>query len=294
LKRIGFIGMGTMGTPMALNLLKAGFEVTVYNRSKDRLAALRDQGLTIADSLSEAVIGKEAVITMLSNDAAVKEVVTGDDGIMDYIEAPTVLVDMSTVSPETSTTLSEVAKEMGITMIDAPVSGSSNAAQGGSLVILGGGNQEVYESLKDVFAAMGKASYYFGESGSGSKAKLVINLMLGITMQGISEALVLAEKFFLDRATVVDMMQQAAVASPFLSFKKDLLLKEEFPVAFALKHMHKDLGLILEQARDNGSVLPATSAAYQSYTAAMNHQTEDVDMAAVFAELLQQSGVTKE
>ncbi|WCK55699.1 NAD(P)-dependent oxidoreductase [Aneurinibacillus sp. Ricciae_BoGa-3] len=294
MRRIGFIGMGTMGAPMALNLLKAGFEVTVYNRSLDRLAGLYDQGLMVADSLSEAVVGKDAVITMLSNDAAVKQVVTGDNGIMDYIEAPTVLVDMSTVSPDTSASISEVAKEMGITMIDAPVSGSSNAAQSGSLVILGGGNKEVYDSLKDVFAAMGKASYYFGESGSGSKAKLVINLMLGITMQGISEALVLAEKFFLDRATVLDMMQQAAVASPFLAFKKDLLLKEDFPVAFALKHMHKDLGLILEQARDNGSVLPATSAAYQSYSAAMNHQKEDVDMAAVFAELLQQSGVTKE
>ncbi|WP_027415085.1 NAD(P)-dependent oxidoreductase [Aneurinibacillus terranovensis] len=293
MKKVGFIGMGMMGAPMALNLHKAGFDVTVYNRSKERLQPLKEKGLTVAETLVDVVKEKDVVITMLSNDEAVKEVVTGDNGIIEYIEAPTILVDMSTVSPDTSIFLAGVAKEMGVTMIDAPVSGSSNAAENGTLVILGGGDKQVFESIGDVFRAMGKTTLYFGENGSGSKAKLVINLMLGITMQGISESLVLAEKFFLDRGLVLEMMQQAAVASPFLGFKKDSLLREEYPAAFALKHMHKDLGLILGQARENGSVLPATSAAYQSYTAAMNHQMEDMDMAAVFSELLQQSGVEK-
>ncbi|WP_047154436.1 NAD(P)-dependent oxidoreductase [Aneurinibacillus tyrosinisolvens] len=289
-KKIAFIGMGNMGAPMALNLHKAGFEVTVYNRSAEKVLPLKEQGLHTVGSLQDAVMHKDVVITMLSNDAAVKEVITGDEGILDYIEAPTVLVDMSTVSPDTSGELAETAAQMGITMMDAPVSGSVNAAESGNLVILAGGKKEVFESLQDIFEVVGKASYYFGNNGSGSKAKLVINLLLGTTMQGISESLVLAEKFGLERTTVLDMMQQAAVASPFLGFKRNLLLEEQYPAAFSLKHMHKDLGLILGQAREIGSVLPATSAAYQSYSAAMNHNMADMDMAAVFAELLSQSG----
>jgi 3-hydroxyisobutyrate dehydrogenase len=293
MKRIGFIGLGNMGTPMALNLHKAGFEVTVYNRTIEKARPLQEQGLQVAESLADAVRHKDVVITMLANDAVVEEILAGDEGIFDYIEAPTTLIDMSTVSPDTSRLLSDTAREMGITMVDAPVSGSVNAAESASLVILYGGPRETFDALQDVFRAMGKASLYFGENGSGSKAKLVINLLLGMTMQGIAESLVLAEKFGLDRTTVLDMMQQAAVASPFLGFKRELLLNEEYPAAFALKHMHKDIGLVLEQARKNGSILPATSAAYQSYSAAMNHEMQDMDMAAVFAELLHQSGVKK-
>ena len=289
-KRIGFIGLGNMGSPMAVNLHKAGFDVTVYNRTPDKAHALGEQGLRVAELLEDAVREKDVVITMLANDEAVEQMIVGDSSILDYIEAPTVLVDMSTISPDTSCMLANTAREMGITMVDAPVSGSTNAAESAGLVILYGGPRDIFDELADVFAAMGKASLYFGENGSGSKAKLVINLLLGMTMQGISESLVLAEKFGLERTTVLDMMQQAAVSSPFLGFKRPSLEKEDYPAAFALKHMHKDLGLVLEQARRNGSILPATAAAYQSYAAAMNHGMEEQDMAAVFAELLAQSG----
>jgi 3-hydroxyisobutyrate dehydrogenase-like beta-hydroxyacid dehydrogenase len=200
---------------------------------------------------------------------------------------------MSTVSPDTSLTLFEAMKQKHVTFIDAPVSGDSNAAKRASLVILAAGPKETVESLHELFSAMGKALYYFGENGNGSRAKLVINLMLGLTMQAIAEALVLAEKFSLDRGTILHMMQQTAVASPFLEFKKELLLKEEFPIAFALKHMQKDLGLILEQAQKTGGVLPATSAVFQTYTAARNHGMGDLDLSAVFQELLRQSGIEK-
>jgi 3-hydroxyisobutyrate dehydrogenase len=292
-KRIGFIGLGNMGVPMALNLHKAGFDVTVYNRTIEKALPLREHGLKVAELLSEAVREKDIVITMLANDQVVEEMVLGDEGILDYIEAPTILVDMSTISPDMSSMLAETTKEMGITMVDAPVSGSVNAAESANLVILFGGPKDTFDALQDVFQAMGKTSLYFGENGSGEKAKLVINLLLGMTMQGISESLVLAEKFGLDRGTVLDMMQQAAVASPFLDFKRELLVKEEYPAAFALKHMLKDLGLVLEQARKNNSVLPAASAAYQTCVSAANHGMQDMDMAAVFAELLHLSGVKK-
>lgn len=289
MKRIGFIGLGNMGSPMARNLYQAGHEVVVYNRTSDAALLLQEQGIPVVSSIADVVRGKDIVITMLANDEAVKEVILGDEGVLDYLQDPTLLVDMSTVSPDTSKELAEIAREIGITMVDAPVSGSVNAAESGNLLILVGGNRSTFEELQEVFSVLGKESIYFGENGAGSRAKLVINLLLGMTMQGISESLVLAEKFGLDRSKVLDMMQQAAVASPFLGFKRHSLINEEFPAAFALKHMHKDLGLILEQARENGSVLPATAAAYQTHMAAMNHGKGDLDMAVIFTELLDQS-----
>lgn len=290
-KRIGFIGLGNMGVPMALNLHKAGHDVTVYNRTYEKALPLTEHGLTVAKELADAVREKDAVITMLADDQAVEQMIMGDGGILEYVEAPTKLIDMSTISPDTSRMLAETAAEFGITMLDAPVSGSVNAAESATLVLLVGGAKEAFEELQDVFQAMGKASFYFGENGSGENAKLVINLLLGMTMQGISESLVLAEKLGLERGMVIEMMQQTAVATPLLGFKRELLMKEEFPAAFALKHMRKDFGLVLEQAHKSGSVLPAAAAAHQTYTAAANHGMRDMDMSAVFAELLQLSGI---
>ncbi|MFT9848128.1 NAD(P)-dependent oxidoreductase [Aneurinibacillus sp. REN35] len=290
-KKIGFIGLGNMGVPMALNLHKAGHDVTVYNRTHEKALPLMEYGLNVAQELGDAIREKDVVITMLADDQAVEKMVVGDGGILDYIEAPTKLIDMSTISPDTSRMLAETASEFGITMLDAPVSGSVNAAESANLVLLVGGNKEAFDELQDVFQAMGKASFYFGENGSGESAKLVINLLLGMTMQGISESLVLAEKLGLDRGMIIEMMQQTAVATPLLGFKRELLLKESYPASFALKHMRKDFGLVLEQAHKTGSVLPAAAAAHQSYTSASNHGMQDMDMAAVFAELLHLSGI---
>jgi len=290
MKKIGFIGLGKMGSPMARNLYQAGHEVIVYNRTPGPAQLLQEQGIQVAQRIEDVVKHKDVVITMLSNDEALEEIVLGEGGVLDYIEAPTRLVDMSTVSPDISITIANRAQEKGVTMLDAPVSGSVNAAESGNLLILVGGERQAFEELADVFAVLGKESYYFGSNGAGSRAKLVINLLLAMTMQGISESLILAEKFGLDRSQIIDMMQQSSLASPFLGFKRHSLITEDFPAAFALKHMYKDLGLILEEARKNGAVLPATSAAFQTHKAAMNHGMGDQDMAVIFAELLQQSG----
>lgn len=290
MKKIGFIGLGKMGSPMARNLYQAGHEVIVYNRTPGPAQLLQEQGIQVAQRIEDVVKHKDVVITMLSNDEALEEIVLGEGGVLDYIEAPTRLVDMSTVSPDISITIANRAQEKGVTMLDAPVSGSVNAAESGNLLILVGGERLAFEELADVFAVLGKESYYFGSNGAGSRAKLVINLLLAMTMQGISESLILAEKFGLDRSQIIDMMQQSSLASPFLGFKRHSLITEDFPAAFALKHMYKDLGLILEEARKNGAVLPATSAAFQTHKAAMNHGMGDQDMAVIFAELLQQSG----
>ncbi|RAL22681.1 NAD(P)-dependent oxidoreductase [Thermoflavimicrobium daqui] len=295
MKKIGFIGIGAMGAPMALNLHNAGFDVTVFNRTKERIVTLKEKGISIGLDIAHTVQDKDIVITMLSNDEAVKQVVLGEKGVLKHIAPTTILVDMSTVSPDTSLTIATAMKQKGVSFIDAPVSGDSNAAKRAGLVVLGGGDLQVFESLQSVFSAIGKASYYFGENGSGSRAKLVINLLMGVTMQGISEALVLAEKFNLDRKTVLQMMKQTAVASPFIGFKEELLMAEKFPIAFALKHMHKDLELILEQARktEAESALPATMATHQSYTNALNSGFGEMDVSAVFKQLLMESELVK-
>jgi 3-hydroxyisobutyrate dehydrogenase len=292
MKKIGFVGTGTMGGFMALNLFRAGFEVTAYNRTPKRLESLRANGLKVSNQLADAVAGQELVITMLSDDKAIEEVACGPNGILEFIESPTVLVNMSTVAPETSINLHARAKSVGVVAVDAPVSGSSKAAENAQLVILAGGEEDVVEALRDVFGAMSKSVYYFGEAGSGSRAKLVINLVLSLTMHAISEALVLAEKFALDRATVLDMIQRTAIASPFLAMKAPLLQNGEFPPAFALNLMHKDLRIIMEQAQKTGTVLPTGAAAFQSYTSALNHGMGDLDLAAVFDELLAASGLS--
>ncbi|WP_044642123.1 NAD(P)-dependent oxidoreductase [Risungbinella massiliensis] len=289
MRKIGFIGIGMMGEPMVLNLQNAGFHVTAYNRTKAKLTHLQSQGVHTTDCLEQAVRGKEIVILMLSDDRAVAEMWAKEDGIATYVTPGTICINMSTVSPDLTSQLAKQAEEKGIEWLDAPVSGSSNAAQSANLVILVGGKKEVYEQSKEVFQALGKASYYFGAAASGAKAKLVVNLMMGMYMQGLAESLVLAQKAGLDRSTVLEMLGDAAVGAPFLQFKKELLLDENYETMFALKHMYNDFGLILEEARKNGSVLPATSATNQAYIAAMNHGLGELDLSAIFAELMQQS-----
>lgn len=287
--KIGFIGIGMMGEPMVLNLHKAGFQVTAYNRTQAKLANLQNEGVHTTDCLEQAVRDQEIVILMLSDDQVVAEMWSKEDGIATYLTRGTICINMSTVSPNITSQLAKQAENKGVEWLDAPVSGSSNAAQTANLVILVGGKKEVYEQCKDIFQALGKASYYFGPAASGAKAKLVVNLMMGMYMQGLAESLVLAQKAGLDRSTVLEMLGDAAIGAPFLQFKKELLLEENYETMFALKHMYKDFGLILDEARKNGSVLPATSVTNQTYIAAMNHGLGELDLSAILSELMQQS-----
>lgn len=290
-KRIGFVGLGAMGRPMAHNLLKAGFPVTVYNRTPEKAQPLVEAGASLAASLAELAANNDVIITMLTDGPAVAAAVEGEDGLLAHYRPGQVHIDMSTIAPQESRQFAARARDRGVTWLDAPVSGTVKPAIDGTLVILVGGDAETFEAHRDLFAAMGKAAFHFGESGQGSVAKLVVNSMLGVQIQALSEALVLAEKAGLDRGQVLEMIGTTAVASPIVLAKAPSLLREQFPSAFALALQHKDLGLAVNLAHGVGAAMPATAATHQTFTAAKAGGLGSEDMAAIFRQLRRLAGL---
>lgn len=288
---IGWVGLGNMGIPMATNLINAGYDVTVYNRTAEKAAPLVELGAKTAASARELAEQADIVITMVSDSATVEAVMFGPDGVSEGVRAGQTVIDMSTIAPDTSRLVAARMKDKGVHFLDAPVSGSVGPAKTGTLVTLVGGDRDVYEACSPIFHVLGKASFHFGENGQGSHAKLVVNLMLGITVQGLSEALVLADKTGLDRRTILDMFAQTAIASPIVTGKSPLILDNNFEAAFSLKHMEKDFGLALDEAKKSQAALPATAASHQTYVAAKANGLGDQDLTAVLLQLMQMSGL---
>ncbi|ASS74777.1 3-hydroxyisobutyrate dehydrogenase [Tumebacillus algifaecis] len=288
---LGWIGLGNMGRPMVTNLLAAGYEVTVYNRTEATAAPFVERGAKLAASPKELAEQVDVVITMVSDSTAFHAVFEGEDGLLAGVRAGQTVIDMSTIAPETSRDAAAKLREKGGHFLDAPVSGSVKPATDGTLVILVGGERDVYEQHVPIFDVLGKKSFYFGDNGQGANAKLVINMLLGITMQGLSEALVLGAKTGLDRATLLEMVSVTACASPIIAMKTPSILEENFTAAFALKHMEKDFGLALEAAKQAEAALPATSAAHQSFIAAKANGHGDDDIAAILVQLEKMSGL---
>lgn len=280
--KIGFIGLGQMGTPLSQNLHSSGFDVTVFNRTQAKMAPFREQGIPTAKSLDEVVAHKDVLITMLADDQAVEDV---SKDIVPKADKGAVLIDMSTISPKTSEAVKQLCDEYAIGFLDAPVSGSVNAAEARQLVYLVGGDEEVYHKHQSIFDALGKAAMHFGPAGSGEKAKLVVNLLLGVTMQGLSEALLLADQTGLDRKQVLDMLQQSVVSSPLMQFKAPLFENDEYPSAFALQHMAKDLSLISHLAESSEAVLPLADTSARTFSEALDDGKGTLDMAGIIEQL---------
>src|SRR5712691_8268227 len=189
---IGFIGMGHMGSHMAPRLIRAGYHLTVYDRTREKAQAIA--GATVAETPEEAAANSDVVISILTNDAALEEVMLGPNGVLAGTHAGSVIIDMSTVSPHTSRHLFQAAREKGVAMIDAAVSGSVPQVDQGSLVIFVGGEQQTYEQCKPILDILGQSSFYMGPSGMGTTMKLVVNTLLGLGMQALAEAIALGEK----------------------------------------------------------------------------------------------------
>src|SRR5713101_6128096 len=264
---IGFIGMGHMGSHMAPRLIRAGYHLTVYDRTREKAQAIA--GATVADTPEEAASNSDVVIPIVSNDAALEEVMLGPNGVLAGTHAGSVIIDMSTVSPHTSRHLFQAAREKGVAMIDAAVSGSVPQVEQGSLVIFVGGDQQTYEQCKPILDVLGENSFYMGASGMGSTMKLVVNTLLGLGMQALAEAIALGEKAGLEKGLLLDVLGQTTVLTPGQKSKLENAKREEYPTNFALSLMHKDLSLVLSQAYDLSVSMPATAAAQQMYTAAM-------------------------
>ena len=264
---IGFIGMGHMGSHMVPRLMSAGYHLTVYDRTKEKAQAIA--GATVAETPEAAAAHSDIVISIVTNDPALEEVMFGPDGVLAGTHAGSVIIDMSTVSPHTSRRLFQAAREKGVAMIDAAVSGSVPQVEQGSLVIFVGGEQETYQQCKPILDILGQSSFYMGPSGMGTTMKLVVNTLLGLGMQALAEAIALGEKAGVEKGLLLDVLGQTTVLTPGQKSKLENVKREEYPTNFALSLMHKDFSLVLSQAYDLSVSMPATAVAQQMYTAAM-------------------------
>jgi 3-hydroxyisobutyrate dehydrogenase len=284
--KLGWLGLGNMGNPMAKNLLKAGFEVVVFNRSKDKEKELIDLGATSAASIQELIQTSDVVITMLSNDAAVKEVFESENGLLSQDNPKKLIINMSTVSPETSRYLATICETRKIHFIDAPVSGSVKPAQDGTLVILVGASDEDYALAKPIFNVLGKVSIPVGAPGKASSAKLAINYLLGLNLQGLAETIIFAEKNGLRKEDMLSIINEGACGNGITNIKANSILKDDYPAAFALKHLVKDLRLAKEAGLDSPLIHPL----YDSYEAAQKEGLGDEDVMAIITSLRNKVG----
>lgn len=280
IKKIGFIGLGNMGIPMVKNLVQAGYEVTVYNRTADKAYALREEiGVKVAEQRAELPQDADVIISMLTNDAAVREVYEGSEGIFQAAEKKgLIVIDMSTVSPDTTRELAKIAGKKGISYLDAPVSGSVKPATEGQLVIMVGGDSVAFDTAKPVLEVLGKSATLLGDQGSGNVAKLAINLFLGITIQGLSEATLFASKNGIAPEALLPLINSSAVGSSITKIKSDNIIQGDYKAAFALKLLRKDLGLAAGMGM-NSALGTVVSDTFQK---AMDSGLSDEDMVAVY------------
>jgi 3-hydroxyisobutyrate dehydrogenase-like beta-hydroxyacid dehydrogenase len=261
--RVGFIGLGAMGSRMAGRLVAAQHDLVVYNRTPESTRFLEQRGAQVAATPRQLAAGVDIVFSSVTNDAAVEQVMFGPDGALAGARAGAVIIDMSTVNPRTSRRLHDAARSKGVSVLDAPVSGSTPQAEQGQLVIFVGGDEEVYQTCQPILAVLGSKTSYLGPSGAGATMKLCVNTLLGLGVQALAEAIALGLKAGLPRERFLAVLSETAVVSPSQKAKIENARKDDYPAAFALRLMLKDFELILERARQLSVPMPATAAAVQ-------------------------------
>lgn len=272
---IGWIGLGNMGMVMAENLLKAEHCIFVYNRTKSKAEPLVKKGATYCNHPSEVLHICDVIITMVSDDDAVKSIYGVEEGLFkNKLANGKIIIDMSTVSPETSRFLSQQCQDKGAEFLDAPVSGSVKPAKEGNLVIMVGGKKDVFEKVTPIFDILGKKTLYLGDNGLGSTAKLAINLLLGITVQGIAESVLFAEEHGIKRNEMMSIINESAVGTDISRIKTESILNNRYPAAFPLKHMTKDLVL----AKKAGAASPLAYSVEEAYQSALLEGLGDQDV----------------
>lgn len=266
--KVTFIGLGNMGGPMASNLLKAGHEVTVFDLSKAAVEALVTEGARTADSARAAADGAECVITMLPAGKHVEAVYLGDEGLLESLPAGTLLIDSSTIAPETSRKVAAAAADKDLVFIDAPVSGGVGGAKAGTLTFICGGEMSTFNRARPVLEAMGKNIFHAGPHGAGQVAKICNNMMLAILMAGTSEALALGVKNGLDPAVLSEIMKQSSggnwalnVYNPWPGVMEGVPASRDYQGGFLVNLMTKDLGLAFDNAVANQASIPMGSLA---------------------------------
>ncbi|MCY4335339.1 MAG: NAD(P)-dependent oxidoreductase [Litoreibacter sp.] len=264
--KVSFLGLGVMGYPMAGHLVKAGHEVTVYNRTAAKAQAWVDvYGGSMGKTPAEAAAGAEFVMACVGNDDDLRSVCLGDDGALGTMDAGTVFVDHTTVSAKVTRELYSVADACQISFVDAPVSGGQAGAENGQLGVMCGGDEGAYARAEPIIDAYAKACKRLGESGAGQLTKMVNQICIAGLVQGLSEGLHFAEKAGLDGKAVVEVISQGAAGSWQMSNRYETMLDGEFNHGFAVDWMRKDLGICLATADENGASLPVTAVVDQFY-----------------------------
>jgi len=263
MKRIGFIGLGIMGNPMAKNLIKAGYKLTVYDVIPEKVDDVVNAGAQLGSSSKDVAAKSEVVITMLPNSPEVKDAVLGPDGVMEGAKRGMILIDMSSIAPLASKQVAAKAKEKGVTMLDAPVSGGEPKAVEGTLAIMVGGPAETFEEVKDILGVMGASVTRVGEIGSGNTTKLANQIIVALNIAAMSEAMVLATKAGVDPENVFEAIRGGLAGSMVLDAKMPLALKGNFKPGFRIELHIKDLANALDTAHEIGVPVPLSSVAME-------------------------------
>lgn len=285
--RVAFLGLGIMGRPMAANLVKAGHQVSTWNRS----AGKEVEGARAAASPAEAARGAEVVWMCVSDTAAVEQVLFGPEGAESTLEQGAIVVDSSTIAPSATLRFAERLKQKGADYVDAPVTGSKIGAEGGQLIFIVGGAESTVDRLRPLFAAMGKLMVRVGETGKGQSAKLAMNLMIAVTYEGFAEALTLATRLGVNMERLLELINASMVRSGVVEYKAPFVLKRDFTPNFPLRLMHKDIHLMLDAAREARIKLPALETVEEIYEIAADEGQGDLDYAATLALLEKWAGV---
>lgn len=277
---LGFIGLGLMGRPMAANLVKAGFAVTVWNRTASHMQPLVALGARAAASPRDAAAA-DILITIVSDPPALEQVLWGEQGALSGLRSGSVLVDSSTVSPMLARRVAAACAERGVEFLDAPVTGGTWGAEKGELTIMVGGPAETLARVEPVFAALAKRWIHIGPNGTGQTVKLAMNLLLALEVDALVEALALSTAGGVPGERLVEVMQASMGRAPVLDVKAPLILQRNYPPSFPLRLMHKDVTLALDLAKQLNVSLPVAGAAWEAYDQVLRAAHEDLDYAAV-------------
>jgi 3-hydroxyisobutyrate dehydrogenase-like beta-hydroxyacid dehydrogenase len=283
--RIGWIGLGLMGRPMGMNLVKAGYPLTVWNRTASRASELVAAGATLANSPKEVAAGSDVLITMVSDPPALEGVLWGtggqDTGALAALKSGSLYIDSSTVSPDLARKIASACAARGVRFLDAPVTGGDWGAKKGELVFMVGGDEETLKYAEPILGVLGKRWFHLGPHGAGQTIKLAMNLILALQVDALAEALALVTGAGLKGENLVEVLQSSMARSGVLDVKAPNLLKGEYVPSFPLRLMHKDLGLALDLANQLGVALPSTAAARETYNYVKGAAKEDLDYSAV-------------
>lgn len=278
---VGLIGLGLMGKPMGRNLLKAGFPLVVWNRTKERADDLVREGTKWAATPRDTASQADVLITIVSDPPAVEQVLWGEAGAFEGLRRGSVYIDSSTISPDLARRAAGACSERGVEYLDAPVTGGTWGAEKGELVFMIGGKQETLDRVKPVLEAVGKRFFLLGPNGAGQTVKLAMNLLLALQVEALAESLAIVTKAGLPGERLIEVMQSSMARAAVLDVKAPYMLKNDYPPSFPLRLMHKDMRLAVELAKKEGVRLPAGEAAYATYSAVKDAAKEDLDYAAV-------------